>query len=144
MKTKGQMLNITILFVCIFFFLARIKRTDLGKAKTIVGTCPDMCPEKERYMRETRNQLSIFELLLGSDKVWALCKLEFAVPSSFVPYIKLFLLFSWLQWLILVVNSVDCFLSLSFYCDCKTNVRQLLFNCYSNLFCFVPERLLDL
>ncbi|XP_010191297.1 PREDICTED: LOW QUALITY PROTEIN: germinal-center associated nuclear protein-like, partial [Mesitornis unicolor] len=48
---------------------ARIKRTDLGKAKTVVGTCPDMCPEKERYMRETRNQLSMFELLLGSDKV---------------------------------------------------------------------------
>ncbi|XP_075009938.1 germinal-center associated nuclear protein isoform X3 [Calonectris borealis] len=48
---------------------ARIKRTDLGKAKTVVGTCPDMCPEKERYMRETRNQLSIFELFLGSDKV---------------------------------------------------------------------------
>ncbi|KAM9009725.1 germinal-center associated nuclear protein [Ara ararauna] len=48
---------------------ARIKRTDLGKAKTVIGTCPDMCPEKERYMRETRNQLSIFELLLGSDKV---------------------------------------------------------------------------
>lgn len=53
----------------LFFFSARIKRTDLGKAKTVVGTCPDMCPEKERYMRETRNQLSIFELLLGSDKV---------------------------------------------------------------------------
>ncbi|NXQ91928.1 GANP protein, partial [Nyctibius grandis] len=48
---------------------ARIKRTDLGKAKTAVGTCPDMCPEKERYMRETRNQLSVFEVLLGSDKV---------------------------------------------------------------------------
>ncbi|NWY07443.1 GANP protein, partial [Nothoprocta ornata] len=48
---------------------ARVKRTDLGKAKTVVGTCPDMCPEKERYMRETRNQLSIFEVLLGSDKV---------------------------------------------------------------------------
>uniref|UniRef100_A0A8D2NQM8 Germinal-center associated nuclear protein n=1 Tax=Zosterops lateralis melanops TaxID=1220523 RepID=A0A8D2NQM8_ZOSLA len=48
---------------------ARIRRTDLGKAKTVVGTCPDMCPEKERYMRETRNQLSIFELLLGTDKV---------------------------------------------------------------------------
>uniref|UniRef100_A0A8C0VJL2 Germinal-center associated nuclear protein n=1 Tax=Cyanistes caeruleus TaxID=156563 RepID=A0A8C0VJL2_CYACU len=48
---------------------ARIKRTDLGKAKAVVGTCPDMCPEKERYMRETRNQLSIFELLLGTDKV---------------------------------------------------------------------------
>uniref|UniRef100_A0A7M4EGM6 Minichromosome maintenance complex component 3 associated protein n=1 Tax=Crocodylus porosus TaxID=8502 RepID=A0A7M4EGM6_CROPO len=48
---------------------ARVKRTDLGKAKTIVGTCPDMCPEKERYMRETRNQLSIFEVIPGSDKV---------------------------------------------------------------------------
>ncbi|NXX12208.1 GANP protein, partial [Podargus strigoides] len=48
---------------------ARIRRTDLGKAKTVVGTCPDMCPEKERYMRETRNQLSVFEMLPGSDKV---------------------------------------------------------------------------
>uniref|UniRef100_A0A8D0LCW8 Germinal-center associated nuclear protein n=1 Tax=Sphenodon punctatus TaxID=8508 RepID=A0A8D0LCW8_SPHPU len=48
---------------------ARVKRTDLGKAKTFVGTCPDMCPEKERYMRETRNQLSIFEVLPGTDKV---------------------------------------------------------------------------
>lgn len=58
-----------LVFVQFYVFLARIKRTDLGKAKTVVGTCPDMCPEKERYMRETRNQLSIFELLLGSDKV---------------------------------------------------------------------------
>lgn len=67
MKSKREMLNVTIL-IC-NFFLARIKRTDLGKAKTVIGTCPDMCPEKERYMRETRNQLSSFELLLGSDKV---------------------------------------------------------------------------
>uniref|UniRef100_A0A8C4XMZ3 Germinal-center associated nuclear protein n=1 Tax=Falco tinnunculus TaxID=100819 RepID=A0A8C4XMZ3_FALTI len=48
---------------------ARIKRTDLGKAKTVVGTCPDMCPEKERYMRETRNQLT-------------LCMQEFLVPGT--------------------------------------------------------------
>ncbi|XP_074858216.1 germinal-center associated nuclear protein [Carettochelys insculpta] len=48
---------------------ARVKRTDLDKAKTFVGTCPDMCPEKERYLRETRNQLSIFEVIPGSDKV---------------------------------------------------------------------------
>lgn len=61
--------NEKCLIVKFYFFLARIKRTDLGKAKTVVGTCPDMCPEKERYMRETRNQLSIFEVLLGSDKV---------------------------------------------------------------------------
>uniref|UniRef100_A0A6I8NSY1 Germinal-center associated nuclear protein n=1 Tax=Ornithorhynchus anatinus TaxID=9258 RepID=A0A6I8NSY1_ORNAN len=49
--------------------LAHIKRTDLDKAKPIVGTCPDMCPEKERYMRESRQQLSIFELLPGTSKV---------------------------------------------------------------------------
>ncbi|XP_020829023.2 LOW QUALITY PROTEIN: germinal-center associated nuclear protein [Phascolarctos cinereus] len=48
---------------------ARVKRTDLDKAKAFVGTCPDMCPEKERYMRETRNQLSSFEVLPGTDQV---------------------------------------------------------------------------
>ncbi|OCT63703.1 germinal-center associated nuclear protein [Xenopus laevis] len=48
---------------------ARVKRTELDQAKVFVGTCPDMCPEKERYMRETRNQLSIFEVLPGTDKV---------------------------------------------------------------------------
>uniref|UniRef100_A0A8C6XJN1 Germinal-center associated nuclear protein n=1 Tax=Naja naja TaxID=35670 RepID=A0A8C6XJN1_NAJNA len=48
---------------------ARVKQMHLGKAKTFVGTCPDMCPEKERYMRETRNQLSFFEVIPGTDKV---------------------------------------------------------------------------
>ncbi|XP_007946869.1 germinal-center associated nuclear protein [Orycteropus afer afer] len=48
---------------------ARVKRTDLDKARTFVGTCPDMCPEKERYMRETRNQLSVFEVIPGTDQV---------------------------------------------------------------------------
>ncbi|KAM5281214.1 germinal-center associated nuclear protein [Ctenodactylus gundi] len=48
---------------------ARVKRTDLDKARTFVGTCPDMCPEKERYMRETRSQLSVFEVVLGTDQV---------------------------------------------------------------------------
>ncbi|XP_043858360.1 germinal-center associated nuclear protein [Dromiciops gliroides] len=48
---------------------ARVKRTDLDKAKAFVGTCPDMCPEKERYMRETRNQLSSFEVIAGTDQV---------------------------------------------------------------------------
>lgn len=50
-------------------YLARVKQMHLGKAKTFVGTCPDMCPEKERYMRETRNQLSFFEVIPGTDKV---------------------------------------------------------------------------
>ncbi|XP_048454634.1 germinal-center associated nuclear protein [Rhincodon typus] len=48
---------------------ARVKRTELEKAKAIVGTCLDMCPEKERYMRETRYQLSSFETIPGTDKV---------------------------------------------------------------------------
>ncbi|XP_040213533.1 germinal-center associated nuclear protein [Rana temporaria] len=47
----------------------RVKRTELDQANVFVGTCQDMCPEKERYMRETRNQLSIFEILPGSDKI---------------------------------------------------------------------------
>eukprot|EP00062_Callorhinchus_milii_P022790 gi/632980937/ref/XP_007907315.1/ PREDICTED: germinal-center associated nuclear protein isoform X2 [Callorhinchus milii] len=49
--------------------ITRVKSTDLEKARAMVGTCPDMCPEKERYMRETRYQLSSFELLPGTDKV---------------------------------------------------------------------------
>ncbi|XP_023147479.2 germinal-center associated nuclear protein [Amphiprion ocellaris] len=47
----------------------RPKRTDLDLSKVFVGTCPDMCPEKERYMRETRNQLSIFEVIPSTEMV---------------------------------------------------------------------------
>uniref|UniRef100_A0A3Q3DZS7 Germinal-center associated nuclear protein n=1 Tax=Labrus bergylta TaxID=56723 RepID=A0A3Q3DZS7_9LABR len=47
----------------------RPKRTDLVLSKVFVGTCPDMCPEKERYMRETRKQLSIFEVVLNTEMV---------------------------------------------------------------------------
>ncbi|XP_074551191.1 germinal-center associated nuclear protein isoform X2 [Halichoeres trimaculatus] len=45
----------------------RPKRTDLVLSKVFVGTCPDMCPEKERYMRETRKQLSIYESIPDSE-----------------------------------------------------------------------------
>ncbi|CAH2306310.1 germinal-center associated nuclear [Pelobates cultripes] len=48
---------------------ARVKRTELDQAKVFVGTCPDMCPEKERYMRDTRQQLSIYEYFPGTDKL---------------------------------------------------------------------------
>ncbi|XP_053733948.1 germinal-center associated nuclear protein [Synchiropus splendidus] len=47
----------------------RSKRTDLESSKGFVGTCPDMCPEKERYMRETRTQLSIFEVIQDTELV---------------------------------------------------------------------------
>lgn len=47
----------------------RPKRTDLDMSKVFVGTCPDMCPEKERYMRETRKQLSIYEVIPNTEMV---------------------------------------------------------------------------
>ena len=33
----------------------------------IVGTCPDMCPEKERYRREDTRRLSWFEIRRDSE-----------------------------------------------------------------------------
>ncbi|XP_056884180.1 germinal-center associated nuclear protein isoform X1 [Takifugu flavidus] len=48
---------------------SRPKRTDLDMSKVFVGTCPDMCPEKERFMRETRKQLSVFEVIPDTEMV---------------------------------------------------------------------------
>lgn len=39
-----------------------VKHTSLTSAKSVVGTCPDMCPEKERYRREDTRRLSWFEV----------------------------------------------------------------------------------
>ncbi|XP_061838749.1 germinal-center associated nuclear protein [Nerophis lumbriciformis] len=47
----------------------RTKNADMDLAKVFVGTCPDMCPEKERYMRETRNQLSMYEVHANTEMV---------------------------------------------------------------------------
>ncbi|XP_065062634.1 germinal-center associated nuclear protein-like [Rhopilema esculentum] len=41
------------------------KETDITKASKVVGTCPDMCPEKERYLREHRQRLAIYEIKTG-------------------------------------------------------------------------------
>lgn len=35
---------------------ARRQKTEVGH-----GNCPDMCPEKERYQREVRKQVSPYE-----------------------------------------------------------------------------------
>jgi hypothetical protein len=43
------------------------KQKNLATAKITKGTCPDMCPEKERYMREFQRQISSFEQLEDSD-----------------------------------------------------------------------------
>lgn len=58
--------NLTVLSSCPS---GRPKRTDLDLSKVFVGTCPDMCPEKERYMRETRNQLSVYEVVQNTEVV---------------------------------------------------------------------------
>ncbi|XP_068602688.1 germinal-center associated nuclear protein [Brachionichthys hirsutus] len=47
----------------------RPKRTGLDLTKVFVGTCADMCPEKERLMRETRNQLSVYEVVPDTEMV---------------------------------------------------------------------------
>lgn len=38
------------------------RNTDMSKVRTTVGTCPDMCPEKERVMREFQHQVKIYYL----------------------------------------------------------------------------------
>ena len=40
-----------------------------GKGGTLVGVCADMCPEKERYLREYQRRLSRFEMLPGTEGV---------------------------------------------------------------------------
>lgn len=42
--------------------LVNAKITDINKATKTKGTCKDMCPEKERLMREARYQIASFEL----------------------------------------------------------------------------------
>ncbi|EFA02781.1 hypothetical protein TcasGA2_TC008518 [Tribolium castaneum] len=37
------------------------KNLELTKSGATVGTCPDMCPEKERLMRETQHQVALYE-----------------------------------------------------------------------------------
>jgi len=45
------------------------RQSHLLTAGVVRGTCPDMCPEKERYMREDRRRLSVFEMLPGTNVV---------------------------------------------------------------------------
>ncbi|GFS57299.1 germinal-center associated nuclear protein [Trichonephila clavipes] len=47
----------------------RLKDSKKGdsKVKKVSGTCPDMCPEKERYGRITKNCLAIFETRMAFD-----------------------------------------------------------------------------
>lgn len=42
--------------------------SDLSKATVIQGTCQDMCPEKERYQRESRHQVALYEYQVDVSK----------------------------------------------------------------------------
>ncbi|XP_033121613.1 germinal-center associated nuclear protein-like isoform X2 [Anneissia japonica] len=48
--------------------LGNKKQENLSSASTVRGSCPDMCPEKERYMREVQRRVHIFEMIPGTDK----------------------------------------------------------------------------
>lgn len=50
-----------------FMRLKRVKPASLATAKITSGTCPDMCPEKERLMRESQRQVSPYEQLEGNE-----------------------------------------------------------------------------
>ncbi|XP_012276982.1 uncharacterized protein LOC105697848 isoform X2 [Orussus abietinus] len=47
--------------------LKQVKSHSLATAKATKGTCPDMCPEKERLMRESQRQVSPYEQMDGSE-----------------------------------------------------------------------------
>ncbi|KAL6266461.1 hypothetical protein P5V15_003309 [Pogonomyrmex californicus] len=47
--------------------LKRVKPASLATAKVTNGTCPDMCPEKERLMRESQRQVAPYEQLEGNE-----------------------------------------------------------------------------
>lgn len=38
-------------------------KVNVEFATKLIGTCPDMCPEKERYMRQFQRQLVFYETL---------------------------------------------------------------------------------
>ena len=56
-----------------YFFIWNSDQTkrqkDIQSAKAFVGTCPDMCPEKERYDREDKRCLSVYEMVPGTENI---------------------------------------------------------------------------
>lgn len=45
------------------------QKKDMKSAKAFVGICPDMCPEKERYDREDKRRLSMYEILSETENI---------------------------------------------------------------------------
>uniref|UniRef100_A0A1I8MH60 Protein xmas-2 n=1 Tax=Musca domestica TaxID=7370 RepID=A0A1I8MH60_MUSDO len=53
--------------------LTTVRQTDIKKAVATKGTCPDMCPEKERLMREFQRQVSTFEMDADENSQSTIC-----------------------------------------------------------------------
>ncbi|XP_076245384.1 RRM_XMAS2 and SAC3_GANP domain-containing protein xmas isoform X2 [Calliopsis andreniformis] len=47
--------------------MKQVKSHTLAAAKVMIGTCPDMCPEKERLMRESKRQVALYEQLESNE-----------------------------------------------------------------------------
>ena len=45
------------------------KESDISKARATRGCCPDMCPERERYIREERRRVHVYEMVPGTESV---------------------------------------------------------------------------
>ena len=45
------------------------KESDISKARATQGCCPDMCPERERYLREERRRVHSYEMVPGTEAV---------------------------------------------------------------------------
>lgn len=53
----------------IFYCLLVLRKQQTSRIQSrgaFVGTCPDMCPEKERLYREEVRRLSVYEIIPGS------------------------------------------------------------------------------
>lgn len=68
------------------------KESDISKARATKGCCPDMCPERERYLREERRRVHTYEMVPGTEAVtnplysayFILCTLLFAINCNFI------------------------------------------------------------
>ncbi|XP_049811239.1 germinal-center associated nuclear protein isoform X2 [Schistocerca nitens] len=58
-----------------------VKAASLAFAEKNVGTCPDMCPEKERYHREAKHQVFCYEMDSKSSKQTAVMDAYLAVKQ---------------------------------------------------------------
>lgn len=61
--------------------MKNVKAASLAFAEKNVGTCPDMCPEKERYHREAKHQVFCYEMDSRSSKQTAVIDHYLAVKQ---------------------------------------------------------------